>query len=157
MGTVITNSDEIAKLVARNDVNRAFFDALGTRIKTSDHVTVPHVMSITKGERFQVVKLFKRMEEMGLGHFLVGRRGGQSRFAWSVRVSDLAQAYAGEVDIVESASGEDLTEDATVEISEVNHEFSLRPDFKVAITLPTDLTKREAERLAAFVVALPYD
>lgn len=37
------------------------------------------------------------------------------------------------------------------------HSFHLREDFKAEISLPADLTGREAERLALFIKSLPAD
>ena len=158
MGNVIANTKEIAALASINEVNRAFFEALTSRVKNSAETTVLQAMAIAKGERHEIVELFKRMEDLGLGHFWVGRRGGQSRFEWSVRLTEVGQVYAGEMEVVESASKDDLDEEPLdIVFDVVDHEFSLRPDFKVEIRLPTSLTQREAERLAAFVLTLPYE
>jgi threonine synthase len=161
MAKNVIKSDEIESLAALNDVNRRFFEALTTRVKNSAETTVVQAMALSKGTRPEVVELFKRMEFRGLGNFLVGRRGGASRFAWSVRLTDVGRAYAGDIDAVESASTEDLEEmaDESNELfyDEMEHEYALRPDFKVEIKLPADLTKREAERLAAFILTLPFE
>lgn len=39
----------------------------------------------------------------------------------------------------------------------LTHRFHLRPDFEVKMKLPADLTKAEADRLALFVVSLPFE
>jgi hypothetical protein len=41
--------------------------------------------------------------------------------------------------------------------SEIEHRFKLRPDLTVRLSLPGDLTRKEAERLADFVHTLPFE
>lgn len=36
------------------------------------------------------------------------------------------------------------------------HKFHLRPDFELELPLPMDLTEREAERLATFILSCPF-
>ena len=43
------------------------------------------------------------------------------------------------------------------EIDTLTHVFHLRTDFDVEIQLPSDLTPREAARIAAFVSVLPIE
>jgi hypothetical protein len=38
----------------------------------------------------------------------------------------------------------------------LRHEFQLRDGYKVAMDLPSDMTEKEAERLALFIKALPF-
>jgi hypothetical protein len=49
---------------------------------------------------------------------------------------------------------EDVAE--TIEEGLISHRYQLRPQSAVTINLPADLTKTEAERLAAFIQSLPF-
>jgi hypothetical protein len=39
----------------------------------------------------------------------------------------------------------------------ISHRFVLRPDFRVDVDLPADMTQAEARRLAAFITSLPFE
>jgi hypothetical protein len=122
--------------------------------------------------------LLKRMEADGLGRLLLGRRGAKTRFSvkWEVR-REL-------IDVLESLRNEDASDEQTsqrqpgdvdtgvdsparavrVEGSEpanigehLAHQFNLRPGVVVQFRLPSNLTTLEAQRLARFIEALPFE
>lgn len=159
METKPVNREKITLLAAVNEVNTLFFETLARRLRNSAVTTVEQAMEFAKGERREIVELFKRLEELELGAFVIGRRGAQSRFEWWVRLTDVGQAYAGEIDEIEPASQEDLQEEVESFEDEllVRHEYRLRPELKISMDLPVNFTKREAERLANFIATLPYE
>lgn len=116
-------------------------------------------MNWTKGSRAEVIELFKRLAEHDLGTFVNGRRGGQSRFKWGARLTDVGQAYAGEIEEIEQVGEEDLEEEmySFADDETLDHEYTLRPGVKITLSLPADLTRYEAKRLADFINTLPFD
>ena len=48
-------------------------------------------------------------------------------------------------------------EEFEAEVNTITHLLQLRSDFALELQLPTDLTQREAVRIASFVAALPLD
>lgn len=54
-------------------------------------------------------------------------------------------------------AGEDLAPQSAASVGgdTLPHSYHLRPDFKVTISLPIDLTQKEAERLSLFIQSLP--
>ncbi len=129
--------------------------------------------------RGQIVYWFKQLASAGCGRFIVGRRGGHSRFEWwfdPVSVynaalklrNDLAPLSApdqGSVkedwDALVETSAEEEDDDGTGEAPDateanIEHIFMLRPGFPVRLVLPESLTKVEAERLSSFVKTLPF-
>ena len=67
----------------------------------------------------------------------------------------VGRAATGEEEDVEQ-----FPEEATEPTSEhhwLSHSFHLRPDLTLEIDLPADLTPKEAQRIARFVEALPFD
>ena len=90
-------------------------------------------------DRQEIVALLKDLEEAGFGRFLAGRRGHPSRLEWSLE------------DVAESGEISDS------EVSSLRHQFRLRRDSTVLFDLPEDLTKSEAQRLADFVLTLPFE
>lgn len=157
MDSRTVNREKILEIAALNDVNRSFFELLSRRHRNAAITTVEQAMEWTKGERREVVELFKQLEGATIGTFVIGRRGAQSRFEWSVRLTDVGYAYAGEIEEVEPASQNDLQDETGLDEQLVEHEYRLRPELKVVLSLPSNLTKREAERLSSYIATLPYD
>ncbi len=104
--------------------------------------------------RSQVTAAFKKLQSLGLGTFVAGRRGRESRFVFAERVTIIARLLAGEeIDVIEH----DLKEEDTRVFPEtIEHSFALRPDFTLSVELPGDLTEFEANRLAQFFGYLAF-
>lgn len=151
------NREKILEIAGQSDVNRSFFELLSRRHRNAAVTTVEQAMEWTKGERREVVELFKQLDETAIGTFVIGRRGASSRFEWAVRLTDVGYAYAGEIEEIEPASQNDLEDEIVLNEQLVEHEYRLRPDLKVVLSLPSNLTKREAERLSSYIATLPYD
>lgn len=153
------NIAKIRDLAKKNETNRAFFDRLADRSKNSRITTVDSVGRLTGGTRREIVELFKEMESLGLGAFVLGRKGGQSRFEWNARLTEVGQAAIGEADEIEQVAAAELEEDADPDIDSVkmvSHSYALRPDLTVTLELPSDLTQQEADRLATFTKTLSF-
>jgi len=87
--------------------------------------------------RWDFVKFFRKLEELGFGKFIVGRHRHPSRFRWNV---------------TEPKSNGDTVDSAMQNVS-----YPLRADLKIEFNLPTNLTRREAERLSDFIKTLPFE
>ena len=110
-----------------------------------------------KISRPQIVQTFKRLEELDCGYFISGRWNNPSRFAWTKSLISVGRAAKGEVKELEIAPENNSEDDETSDNDTVAHEYNLRPDFRVTVELPFDLTAKEATRLATFVKTLPFD
>lgn len=97
--------------------------------------------------RNTVIRCFHFLERTSCGRFVVGRRGRESRFEWWVSMKELAHLC---LEVAEPST--EMDEDADF----VGHEYRLRPDLTIGFQLPSDLTEREAKRLADFVRTLPF-
>jgi hypothetical protein len=84
---------------------------------------------------------------------------------YSVRsLGAAAQGVTGQpeaIDLTEIEDGEAEAENETLEgdfekWDWITHTFQLRPDQRVTIKLPVDLTAKEAERLAGFIRQVPF-
>jgi hypothetical protein len=100
----------------------------------------------------ELIGAFRLLEDAGCGQYVEGRRGWPSRFVWSVRSLDVADAARGQRSLEPTTDG-----GAEEEADMIEHTFALRPDLTVSFELPDDLTKAEAARLAAFLGALPFE
>jgi hypothetical protein len=100
----------------------------------------------TEISRLEVVEFLRKLQETGIGRFVVGRRGHPSRFEWLDRPA-AAQGLPSSNGAARGSSTE----------STIEHRFVLRPGLEIAIALPSDFSVGEAERLATFVRSLPFD
>lgn len=125
--------------------------------------------------RGQIVYWFKHLTSVGCGRFIVGRKGGRSRFEWwfdPVSVHEAASQQRQDLDpllapdhgaatpdfSVFDEEGDGATDEAAPSISnsDVDYTLMLRPGLPVRFTLPESLTVAEAERLCAFIRTLPF-
>lgn len=130
--------------------------------------------------RLQAVALCKQLQEATVGRFVAGRRGRPSRLEWNLDPravgAVIVQAEGdAQVDEADTGDGEDAPapsrggsrnkqfHDAVPATAaapvmdredEDRYSFRLRSDRQVHVSLPIDLTQREAARLAEFVRAL---
>ncbi len=144
----------LRELYSENAHAKAILDDFAGRTNRQSTTGVDQIMSrlraaeLPKGE---VVKLFRRLEVLDYGRFVVGRRGKESRFVWSANPIEVGKAAQGEDLAITS-----LPEPQTPEAEMVTHQFNLRPGMPVKVELPADFTEREAERFSQFVRSLPF-
>jgi hypothetical protein len=123
--------------------------------------TVDQIERGAKLDRAYVIYAMKELGQLGFGRFVVGRRGNDSRMVWKVRLGDLGRCAQGEtVEFDEPELTPVLpreSETATEGAQDIVHFYQLRPDRKLSLSLPSDLTPREARRLANFILSLPFE
>ncbi len=116
----------------------------------------------TEVSRSEMIKFFRELERAGCGRYVEGRWGHSSRFEWTVKMSVVGQVAKGisPDDLEDETDGWGFTED-DVEPPEdgnfITHEFFLRPDFQMSLTLPSDLRSSEAERISDWIKTLPFE
>jgi hypothetical protein len=121
--------------------------------------TVAQIEDGAKLSRAFVVLAMKDLDRLGFGKFVVGRRGNQSRMIWNVSLGDLGRCAQGQVvefenpELSESNSGSP----ELAKPGEFLHLYQLRPDLKISIRLPSDLTPGEAKRVADFILSLSFE
>ncbi|MFQ5511989.1 MAG: hypothetical protein ACE5EO_09085 [Candidatus Krumholzibacteriia bacterium] len=109
--------------------------------------------------RSELIDFFKALEELGLGTYIVGRRGRTSRFRWATDPVEAAVVAAGGAPHAGDSGMDDAGSDGAdgALTGTITHEFVLRSDFTVKLMLPADLSTDEASRLAGFVKTLPFE
>jgi hypothetical protein len=159
-------SDEISegkearlrRLYSQND-NRPFFDWAALRQNDSRETSVDTMMRCGRLYREAAVGLLQELAQAGFGTFYIGRRGAKTRIAWNYSLRDIGAAARGAIQGVgeiDQNTVEEPTEDDENGVSTmIEHTFNLRPGIRISIALPEDLTRREAERLGAFIQTLP--
>lgn len=135
--------------------------------------------------RKDVIDAAHTMDKQGIVKYVVGRRGGDTRILWQFNTGDLSEDAEDEGDEAEEvktshrpdsqiaamiapqrAVESDFGAPVPLAVSApsasqtpgaaIDHFFRVRPDFAITLSLPTDLSVAEAERLAAFIKTLPF-
>jgi hypothetical protein len=127
----------------------------------SKQSTVSEVMKGAGLERAYVILAMRELDQLRFGKFTVGRRNHESRMTWEVSLGDLgkvAQGLAADFEDPVLSHGVAQAPDVPgAGSNEILHVFHLRPELRVSLRLPSNLTAAEARRLADFVLSLPFD
>lgn len=146
----------LKKLYRSSNVAQAFFDLAAQRKNDQQETTVERAID-SLGNRFdrsKVVDLFRNLQQLRCGTFVLGRHTHKSRFVWGVSMISVGRAATGEISEIEDINEPDEEE---IESEFLIHTYHLRADLHIDINLPVDLTQREAERLAMFLKSLPFE
>jgi hypothetical protein len=141
-----------------NDGTRRLFD-WAAKQNFHKETTVDQIEQGADLDRAWVIYAMKELAQLGFGKFVVGRRGNDSRMIWKVNLGDLGRYAQGsnvEFDEPELASGPPQTS-AEPAAQEIVHFYQLRPELRLSLKLPLDLTPGEARRLADFILSLPFE
>jgi hypothetical protein len=174
------NHDALLQLVRARPTADRLLDAILAAGAEDGRTTVDDILADGEVPRRQAIILLRELESLGYGAFKVGRKGHPSRFEWSIDPADLEAVLdgggeeiheAGDAEIGQEASelevaageseefGRDL---AVVQSSkrhsrgDIDHAYVLRPDYRVSLSLPDDLTRREAEVLSDWIRNLSF-
>lgn len=153
----MTSGDELRKLAEKNLTVNEFMEYLASRQRHASEMTVEKAMKAIPGAtRAEVIQMFKSLETLGIGDWLLGRHGKKTRFEWKAYPGDVAKAWAGEIDgIPLEAKGTDF-EDQEEEPDFVEHKLQLRRNIEISLSLPVDLSDKEASKIARWIENLAF-
>ncbi len=154
---------EIRRLHSTNETAARFFEWAAGRQRDARETTVDHLTYLLRIGRREALELAKSLDKLGCGEFLVGRRGAKSRIKWQFSLRSMGDVAKGGADQLTKVAVEDQEDLESMEPHEVGgengdiqHSYQLRSDRRLMLSLPRDLTKKEAERLATFIQSLPF-
>jgi hypothetical protein len=157
------NPELLRRLYNDTNVNKAVFDYFAARLNNSAETTVDRLHAVIRAQlpdvsRRDIIELFKVLQRRGCGEFVTGRKGYPSRFVWSVELIAVGKAAGGEPTEIEPLTDADRRPGQTDEneATLIVHPYTLRPDLRIELALPRDLTAIEAGRIADFVRTLPF-
>ena len=161
------NLKAIKTLYLSDSVAKSILDDFASR-QRSQEVTKLDILLLRLSNaskpapRADAINVLRKLQEFGCGDFIAGRKGHPTRFEWQYDLVSVGKAAAGEnqhveeiQSIAEVESGDDDTADGCG--NTIEHKYQLRPDWQAEITLPVDLTAREAMRLSEFIKTLPFN
>ena len=103
--------------------------------------------------RPSAIATLRSWEKHRWGKFIVGRRGSETRFQISPAATKALKGMAPPP--TTAVTSRTSKSPAPAKPIFVDHLFKLRPDLELKLNLPTDLTDREASRIARFVETVP--
>jgi len=153
--------DGVRRLYRDSAFNKAVFDNFAGRSTSSVETTVDRLHAVIHSERAEVsrqdiVGLFQALARRGCGKFVIGRKGHPSRFQWKVDLVSVGKVATGEAEAFEPLIEPDPLLAQKEEDEFIVHPYMLRPDLRIELALPRDLTSVEANRIADFVRTLPF-
>ena len=98
--------------------------------------------------------VLKEIDALGYGSFRYGRRGHGTRLEPTEELFEHAREIANGLNSIQSDVDDEPVHLAPTTTS---HPFRLRRDLQIAIDLPYDFNKADAERLCNWVRTLPVD
>ena len=151
--------DVLKRLQSRYGPARALFQFLSTAAEDGqaiEQVDRMHARLVaeqhTRVTRPQLIYTLRALQTAGCGKFVHGRRGRPSRFAWAFSLRDVVQAVTGKPARI--ATAEKIT---VMPPPMIEHSYRLRPELTISVSVPLNLTCREAQRLAEFVGTLSFE
>ncbi len=104
--------DALRQFYRDNTVAKAFFDHVARRERDQSETKVDRILVRLRADghnfrRREIIDLFRKMQDQGLGQFVEGRRGWPSRFVWSTGLTSVGRAALGEPQTIEHISSED--------------------------------------------------
>jgi hypothetical protein len=165
MNTQMNNEliDGLKRLYVQDQTAKALLDKLAERKNGATVTKAKRAATVTGQEYRRIIAVFKELEELGLGRFLAGRKGHDSRMEWAFDVRTLGPVARGakmqlaEVPFDSEDDDEDSGDADATESDLILHAFQLRPDCSVEVTLPADVTQKEVERLGLWLRSIPFD
>ena len=161
-------------LRARPALDR-LLDSILTAGADEGRTTVDELLEDGELPRKQAINLLRDLEGLGYGSFKVGRKGHPSRFEWSIDPEDLRKALDDDngepseaptrASFMGHPPARERDEPPTTPParapqqprSEIEHLLVLRPDYRVTLNLPADLTRGEAQAISEWVRILSFE
>jgi hypothetical protein len=164
----ICDFDKLKELYSSDHVAKAMLDVFGSW-QRGQKMTELFRLSMdlreagTATANSELIRVLRKLDRLGYGNFVTGRRGHPTRFEWKYCPVTVGIAAAGIQPVRESEpvrKNENVDEGAIetlVDTSAIDHRYRLRAEWIVDLRLPVDLTAWEATRLSDFIKTLPFE
>lgn len=148
----------LKETVGKSAFLQAFFSHLDSKTTDTHRAIEVQWLFDTANSRWglnlqwtDVVTALRGLQKSGCGKFIVGRRGHDSRFEFFGGAKRAVSFLSSLEESVESL-GPVVASDVFI----VEHVYLLRPQTKLSVLLPSDISEREAKRLAMFARSLSF-
>jgi len=159
--------DQLRELYRTTYEARAFLDWLKENEQCYLTLGVGYAEEKTGINYYELVAIFKELDKIGAGEFIVGRKGHDSRFNWKLNTKKLAEAATDEfgttyltlpdmLNVPKNAVEAITASKQKNKTDKLKHSFNLRRDFVVDIELPSDFDGGDLSRLKNWLDLLVY-
>jgi hypothetical protein len=112
MDSKTPNVETLRQLYKQSPIAKAFLEHAARRERDQSETKVDRILVLLRAEghefrRREIIDLFRKLQDQGLGQFVEGRRGWASRFVWSTGLTSVGRAAIGEPQTIEHISTED--------------------------------------------------
>ena len=115
----------LQELYGADDAARNLFDWAAKRQNDATQTSIDYLAQRAITDRRKAIELAKRLQDLGCGEFVVGRRGAKSRIVWMVSLKSIGLAATGESPRIESIDPELVAE--TVDLKDDGQGHSAAP------------------------------
>ena len=160
------NKYDLYNLCSTNASALSFFTWLNNSEVSYDILGVSTAEERSEIDYYDLVTLFKKLDTIGAGDFIVGRKGHDSRISWKFDTKHIARVGLGEQSALNGFfSLGPVPDDAIIALhtssqneksTKLKHSFNLRKDFEFNIELPTDFDGHDLKRLKNWLDLLVY-
>lgn len=170
--------DALTEIYRTQPAARKLFDWIVQAEVEAQRTTVEDLLDNCGVSRRHAINVLRALADAGYGEFKVGRKGHPSRFEWAEDPRVLAERLErgdgrddDELEQAHDGNGRALGDgelfDALIAQSEpiraagdaawIEHSYVLRPDVRLVVQLPADLSAREAEILSNWIRDLSFE
>lgn len=135
---------------------KKLFAALAEQTDQTDWITVDELIDALELGRRNAVDLLRALAEADAGEFRLGRKGHPSRLVWSTDPRQLVARVLAR-DTKPSEPEPTIEPASEFRSASVDHVFVLRPELRIHLSLPSDLSSREAAALGDWVRNLSFE
>jgi hypothetical protein len=86
---------KLRHLYKKNATAKKVLDWFAMRLNNSGETSLDRCAQVVGVDRTELIEVFKALEVCGVGKFIIGRRGANTRFEWSVGLVSAGQVAHG--------------------------------------------------------------
>ena len=94
--------DALTKLYKHDSNAKLVLDWVASRERNSSDTQIESFMKNVQIDRFELIATLHKLERVGMGKFIAGRRGHASRFAWAVGLVSAGRVAQGKMHTLEN-------------------------------------------------------
>lgn len=153
----IENDDVVEglrRLFQAGGIHAKVFNWMGSYERSPSETSIERLANELSVSEFEARDVARELEGVGCGRLLLGRKGNKTRMVWEYNFRTMVAAAKGTSKKLQAADADEVRRPSGGAF--IEHQFAMRPDYIVTLTLPADITAKEADRFATFIRSIPF-